>query len=55
MRTSTAMVPIRLDLKTILMYKIECFDSVTLVNDTGDVDLVRALRDHLDVDITGRE
>ena len=34
------------------MDEVECLDRVSRVDDTRDVDLVRALADHLDVDLS---
>ena len=44
-----------LDLETALMYEVESLDCVTAVDDARNVDLVRALADHLNVDISLRQ
>ena len=43
--------PFRLHLQTTLMYKVKSLDSIPSLDDTRDIDLVRALTNHLDVDI----
>ena len=42
---------LRLHLQTTLMYKVKSLDSIPSLDDTRDIDLVRALTNHLDVDI----
>ena len=42
---------LRLHLQTTLMYKVKSLDSIPSLDDTRDIDLVRSLTDHLDIDI----
>lgn len=42
--------PLRPNLEAALVYKVECLNRVSSVDDTRDVNLVRALTDHLNVD-----
>ena len=52
---TSALEPLRLDLKTTLMDKVEGLDRVTAVDNTRNIDLVRALADHLNVDVSLRQ
>ena len=54
-RQTAALGALGLDLETTLMDEVEGLDGVAGVEDARDVDLVRALADHLDVHVTLRE